>query len=143
MEDLREKIASEKTRIGRMEDDALQMMDAIQVGGAGLTSAQALLVERETQIGSQIQNAKTEIGAAEAAIVDQEQRRAEAAAALPTYLLSQYDALRAKFANPVATVDHGICAGCKLRVSGNTAERARGSMGIVTCEHCSRILYMV
>jgi predicted nucleic acid-binding Zn-ribbon protein len=142
MEDLREKIASERSRIGRMEDEALQMMDGIESSRAELEEAQNHLSEREAQIRCQIDEAKGEIRATEQDVAGFQARREEATSALGPYLAGQYESLRAKFANPVATIEHGTCAGCKLRVSGNTVERARGSMGIVTCEHCSRILYM-
>jgi predicted nucleic acid-binding Zn-ribbon protein len=39
MEDLREKIVSERARIGRMEDEALQMMDRIEAGRSELDGA--------------------------------------------------------------------------------------------------------
>jgi predicted nucleic acid-binding Zn-ribbon protein len=57
------------------------------------------------------------------------------------YLLAQYEALRVTLSNPVAAIQHGTCGGCKIRVSANTAERVRAGREIVTCEHCSRILF--
>ena len=60
---------------------------------------------------------------------------------MPPYALAQYEGLRATFPNPVAAIDHGTCGGCKIRVSANTVERVRAGREIVTCEHCSRILF--
>jgi predicted nucleic acid-binding Zn-ribbon protein len=54
--------------------------------------------------------------------------------------LRRYDELLRTHDDPIALVQSGVCSGCKLRVSEITVERVRQE--IVTCENCSRLLYM-
>ncbi|MGD9676243.1 MAG: zinc ribbon domain-containing protein [Candidatus Bipolaricaulia bacterium] len=142
MEDLRTKIDLEKARISQLEDEALDGMESLEGARADLSGARADLGGKEDVLRAQIAEVDRQIEAALAHVAAVETEREGYLVAAPAYLLAQYSALRAKFPNPIATLDHGTCSGCKLRVSGNTAERVRGGMGIVTCEHCSRILYL-
>jgi len=140
MEDLQAKIESERTRINRMEDEALELMDRIestQVAAEGHASAaeqhEAALREQIAGVDDQMLDVRSKVDALQA-------ERAQLTESIPSYLRSQYDGLHRKFEDPVAEIHHGTCSGCKLKLSGNTVERARGALGIVTCEHCSRIL---
>jgi predicted nucleic acid-binding Zn-ribbon protein len=142
MEDLRAKIEIERGRINRLEDEALERMESLEVARADLAQVRSELSGKEDALRAQIQDVDHQIEAAVAQVAAVTAEREGLVAAAPTYLFAQYEALRAKFPNPIAVLDHGTCGGCKLRVSGNTAERVRGGMGIVTCEHCSRILYL-
>jgi len=142
MEDLRTKIDMEKGRINRLEDEAFERMDSVEGARGALAVARSELGGKEDALRAQIQDVDRQIEAAAAQVAAVTAERAGLVAAAPPYLFAQYEALRAKFPNPIAVLDHGTCGGCKLRVSGNTAERVRGGMGIVTCEHCSRVLYL-
>lgn len=141
MEDLRAKIESERSRISRMEDEALGLMESIEAKRAALAEAETALAAREADLRVQRGKLAAEIeDATEQCSVCNEQR-VQLGAEMSAYLFGQYENLHAKFANPIAQIHRGTCTGCKLKVSANTAERARGSLGVVTCEHCSRILY--
>jgi predicted nucleic acid-binding Zn-ribbon protein len=142
MEDLRAKIASERVRISHLEDEALALMTAVETSRGDVTNAQADHAPREERLRSQVANLGQEIQETRQGQLAQLQgERATLAAALPPYALAQYETLRATFSNPIAGIDHGTCGGCKIRVSANTLERVRAGREIVTCEHCSRILY--
>ena len=142
MEDLRAKIELERGRISRLEDEALERMEALETARADLAQARSELGGKEEALRVQIQDVDRQIEAAVAQVAQLAAQRQQLVAAAPPYLFAQYEGLRAKFPNPIAVLEHGTCGGCKLRVSGNTAERVRGGMGIVTCEHCSRVLYL-
>jgi predicted nucleic acid-binding Zn-ribbon protein len=141
MEDLRVKIGSERTRFDRLEDDALSLMEAIEEKATEAASAETRLTEREAALRQQIGIAEAEIVETRAELGRLADDRQKATGGIPTYLVSQYETLHARHPQAVAEIRNGTCAGCKLRVSGNTTERARSEKGVVTCEHCSRILY--
>lgn len=142
MEDLRAKIASEKTRMGALEDEALALMSSIESARSELAEVQAALAPRVQHLETQIAEIAREMSETESGrLAALRAERDRLAAAAPPYALAQYEALRATFANPVAAIEHGTCGGCKIRVSANTAERVRAGREIVTCEHCSRILF--
>jgi uncharacterized protein len=41
----------------------------------------------------------------------------------------------------VVAVEHGVCTGCHMKVTTQTAVRAKSGNEIVSCEQCGRILY--
>ena len=143
MEDLQAKIASERNRISQMEDDALQMMDTIARQKAALIAAERALEERQAELRTLIRETDDLTAEVNAQIEELRARRAGLTGTMSEFLIAQYESLRKKFDDPVVEVQHVMCAGCKLKLSGNTIERARGSLGLVACEHCSRILYVV
>jgi uncharacterized protein len=143
MEDLQAKIASERNRINQMEDEALQMMDTIARQKAALIAAERGLEERQAELQTLIRETDDLTAEVNAQIEELRARRESLAGSMSEFLIAQYESLRKKFDDPVVEVQHAMCAGCKLKLSGSTIERARGSLGLVTCEHCSRILYVV
>ena len=142
MEDLRTKIISEKKRIGEMEDEALQMMDTIVQDKDALEDAKAALAERQVELSSGIAEIDDHLRQVEESIIELQTQRTALTDSMTEFLLSQYKSLHRKFADPIVSVNHTTCSGCKLKLSGSTIERARGSLGLVACEHCSRILYV-
>jgi len=142
MEALRVKIVQQRTRISEMEDEALALMDNIEAEKIRLTSSQAKLAERERELHAGCQQIDNQIAQVEERIELAKQARHEIAEKLQTHLLNRYEKLHPEYSDPVVIVTDGTCSGCKLRVSGNTVQRARSDMDITTCENCSRILYV-
>ena len=142
MEDLRAKIISEKKRISQMEDEALQIMDTIVEDKELLVDAEAALAERQTELTSGIAEIDGHLQEVEDAITELQTKRTTLTESMTEFLISQYKSLRRKFADPIVIINHTTCSGCKLKLSGSTIERVRGSLGLVACEHCSRILYI-
>jgi len=141
MENLRTKIELEHRRMNEQEDEALNLMDSIEAQTEAVVGANETLRTREAELEAQIAQCESDMETAKQDLQTLSVNRQTATEALPKHLQTQYETLRKEVAAPVAEIRGGVCGGCKLRVSGNTAERARGEMGIVTCEHCSRILY--
>ncbi len=142
MEALRTKIAHQKERISEMEDEALALMDDIETTKSQLAAAEARLAEREKELDTSCQTINAQIAQMQEEIAAGQKERAEVAAKVRAYLLSRYEKLHTEYEDPVVAITDGTCSGCKLKVSGNTIGRARNSMEIITCENCSRILYV-
>jgi len=142
MEDLRAKIISERKRIGQMEDDALLAMDTIVQEKDALVAAEEALKERKADLASAIGDIDNQFSDVDQSIVELNTQRTTLTATMTEFLQSQYKTLHKKFADPIVVISHTTCSGCKLKLSGSTIERVRGSLGLVACEHCSRILYI-
>lgn len=71
--------------------------------------------------------------------------RSDRAALLPTMpgnLLPLYESLRkSKGGRAMAVVERGTCQGCRLSLTTQETQRARGGQQIVQCSSCGRILY--
>ena len=142
MEDLGTKIESERVRISTMEDVALVLMDTIEESRQTLERAIADCSTKVEQLRSQIHEIGSRISGIHGQVDGLAEERAALCDRIPAYLFKQYETLRQRSSEPIALIKNGTCSGCKLKLSGSTIERVRGGMGIVTCEHCSRILYV-
>lgn len=142
MEALRTKIVHQKERISEMEDEALALMDDIETTKSQLEAAEEKLAEREKELDASCQTISTQIAQMQEEIAARQKERAEVAAKVRAHLLNRYEKLHTEYDDPVVAITNGTCSGCNLKVSGNTVGRARSSMEIITCENCSRILYV-
>jgi len=142
MEALREKIASQRARMSAMADEALLMMDRIEEEKERLAAAEDELKARQAKLSSEEEELTTRIAQLEQELAAAKEAREKIAERISPSLLARYENLRRSFPDPVVPIKDGICTGCKLRVSGHTIERARNTAEIVTCENCSRILYI-
>jgi len=142
MEDLRAKIASERGRISAMEDEALVLMDTIEESRQALDRSIEHCSEKVSQLREQIAQIQSRVSETQSELSRLDEARSTLCEQIPAYLQQQYETLRKRSSEPISLVKNGTCSGCKLKLSGSTIERARGGMGIVTCEHCSRILYI-
>ena len=141
MEALRMKIGNQSTRMGEMEDEALELMNEIEETIVQHQQERENLSVREADLDAEIAKIDTHIAQVQKDLAAWEKKRAQLVAALPAHTVKHYEHLHAKFNDPVVRIENGTCGGCKLTVSGTTVERARDGMEIVTCENCSRILY--
>jgi len=142
MEALRAKIATEKGRMSSLEDEALAAMDAIEAARLGVSAAEARLVERTSQLERESERVGRETDEARQSIAVHQAERGRIASQTRPHLLARYENLRKEYADPVVRIAGGSCCGCNLRVSGNTVERARHASDVITCENCSRIVYV-
>jgi len=141
MEALRMKIGNQSTRMGEMEDEALELMNEIEEMVTQHRQERENLSVRDVDLDAEIAKIDTRIAEMQKELAAWEKKRAQLVAALPPHTVQQYEHLHAKFDDPIVRIENGTCSGCKLTVSGTTVERARDGMEIVTCENCSRIIY--
>lgn len=142
MESLRIKIANQSGRIDEMENAALSLMDQIEEMTLQLNKAKEDLSAREEKLNADCARIVDRITQVKEGIEKAKRERAEIAAEIPSHILRRYEHLHTKFSDPIVTINDGACAGCKLTVSGTTIGRVRGELEIVSCENCSRILYI-
>lgn len=87
------------------------------------------LAGRETQVGGEIEGAQAEVDQARSGVSES--------------LLRRYDQLSKTLGLPVVVplIDQK-CGGCHLRVSGGVDTEARKGADIVSCDNCTRIIYV-
>ena len=142
MEALRKKIANQRERISMMEDEALSLMDQIESGKIALKEREEAFEKTTGRLSARLDEIASSEEDLAKEIASLSNERKELVKTTPSHLLDRYDYLHSKYHDPVAQIENGTCSGCKLKVSGNTVERARNSTEVVTCENCSRILYI-
>jgi len=111
-----------KSEIGREEKEVAAAKDSIANQGADLDSKQKTLAERVEVL---------------------KREREELAAKVDEDLLDRFNRLfTSKGDAAVVALEHDVCAGCHMKVTTATAARVKADKEIVSCEQCSRILYL-
>jgi predicted nucleic acid-binding Zn-ribbon protein len=142
MESLREQILHQRGRMNRLEDEALTMMDAIEEEKLMLSQAETRHEEHTAELERAIDESATGVRDVDAALEENRGARQRCADQVPVHLLRRYDDLHRAHRDPIAPIRGGSCCGCSLKLSAGTVERARSGQEIVTCENCSRLLYI-
>ena len=132
-----------KSRASALEDDVLEVMEALEPLDTQAGELQATLARLSTErseVTGRVAAAEQEIDAEEAEVAG---RRAGAAAQVPENLLSTYERLRARLGGVgVARLVGNHCDGCHLTLSAVELDQLRHlpEGEVYTCEQCSRIL---
>ena len=61
---------------------------------------------------------------------------------LPPPILSRYEFIRSRLANPVIVpVDNGICSGCNIAIPPQAYIELQKGQQILSCPNCQRLIY--
>ncbi len=140
MDALRVRVEHSRARMDHLEDEAIALINKVEEQTPLIRKAEEDFLKWKTKIDQEIVQIDQEIAAHTREVERLQQERAQRAAAVDPKLLRHYEELRGRYEDPIAFVRHGVCSGCNLRVSEITVERVRQE--IVTCENCSRLLYV-
>jgi hypothetical protein len=68
--------------------------------------------------------------------------RKSACKALPPPILSRYEFIRSRLANPVIVpVDNGVCSGCNISIPPQSYIELQKGQQILSCPNCQRLIY--
>jgi predicted nucleic acid-binding Zn-ribbon protein len=140
---LQDDIESIKRRIGKLEDDELEIMEATEP----VDAERAELVARRDDFDQQAQALRVELAEAESEIAAElagvREQREIAAKVVPEDLWAEYDRLRAGLGGiAIARLVGSTCQGCHLALSAIEVDRIR-KLSLdepVHCEECGRLL---
>jgi hypothetical protein len=140
MDALRVRVEHSRARIDQLEDEALALITQVEEQAPLLRAAEQDFLKWKAKIDQDIAQIDAEIARYTQEVERLRHARVARASAVDPKLLQRYEELRRRYEDPLVPVEHGVCTGCKLRVSEITVERVRHE--IVTCENCSRLLYV-
>jgi predicted nucleic acid-binding Zn-ribbon protein len=132
-----------KARQSALEDDLLEIMEALEPLDARIATGAAERVDLDERLVTARTALVDAEAAVDAALAGETTERAEAAAAVPAPLLARYERLRSRLGGvAVATLDGPRCTGCNLTLPRSELEQVRAAAPdvIVECEQCGRIL---
>ena len=144
LSDLDADLKSIKNNLQTREDALLASLEQTEEGEAAAAQAQATLFEIEARwkaAQAQLQAEKADL---EPEIERLRSLRGEQSAAADRAWLSLYDVLRdRRDGSAVATVERGMCQGCRITLPRNIIQKARNPGTLVQCVSCERILVFV
>ena len=130
-----------RTRRSHLEDNALGMMDRIELSTTSVAYLSSQLETLETEWRSRQQQLSTDIERFKITLVDLEDKRQLLSAKVDSQTVGLYRELKKQKKQAVAKVEQGICCGCRVSLSTTELRRAR-SDNPVQCSSCGRILFL-
>lgn len=136
------KIQNLKARRGKLEDDVLETMVAVEEGEALLAESEAVLAHVDSDWQTSQSTLVTERDRLRTSLGKQTADRDAQRAALPAKDLAVYDDLyRRKGGRSVARVASGACGACGVSVSARHFQAMTDGDELVSCSACERIMY--
>ncbi len=144
LSDLDADLKSLKNNLQTREDALLTSLEQTEEGEAAAARAQAILADVEDRWKASQAQLHAEKADLEPEIERLRASREEQSSAADRASLSLYDILRdRRDGSAVATVERGMCQGCRITLPRNIIQKARNPGALVQCVSCERILVFV
>ena len=131
-----------ENEIRKIEDEELElMMEADKLkADLGIEEKKAATVKES--VARQTADLEVKSKTLESRLEELTKERAEIAGKIDEDLLGRFERLfKSKGDAVVVPLEHEVCTGCHMKVTTQTAHRAKAGKEIVSCENCGRILY--
>jgi predicted nucleic acid-binding Zn-ribbon protein len=126
----------------RLDESILRRMDEIEAARKAVETAQAAVAEAEKALRIVQRRYEKDAGRIEAQLQARMPERQRLAKRIVPDVLHRYDDLRRRNHNLAAVrIEHGACAGCRMKVGGAMMRRVVGHDNYVYCESCNRFLF--
>lgn len=137
-------IDKSKLEKSSLEDQILQLMEQMDQASRVWKEKEAHSKSDEGGLLQKISEWESRQKATEQILAAKEAERETALAALPKKLSDQYVKLRhgKHVKAAVVPIRAEQCVGCHMKVSQNLINEVRRGLKIMTCEYCSRIVYL-
>ena len=139
---LQQQIANTKTRIGKIEDRILALMENADELETRLADRKRTFEERSTVLEARKMDVRSHAREQESKREQLLKRRTAAFATLSEEIAARYERIRgARQGVAVAPVRDERCAACNVRLRPQLVEEIHAGHLIVACESCARILF--
>jgi predicted nucleic acid-binding Zn-ribbon protein len=139
--DMQRELNHLKAQRGELDEEGLEMMEAIEAATEVLTQRRDDLQRAEDKWQSDQKDLLEDKAEAEADLVRLESDRGARTSDMDRSMLGLYEALRlTKAGRAVARVERGTCQGCRITLPTHLVQRLRAGGLLVQCPSCERIL---
>jgi predicted nucleic acid-binding Zn-ribbon protein len=139
--DLQHEVDSLKSKRSKLEDQALEVMEQVELATKTVTNLDSELKRLETEWQNQQQNLSTEAEQLKTAIAETKHRRELLAGDIDPQAVEIYQELKRLRGTAVARVEQGICRGCRISLPVTELQQVR-SGNLIRCSSCGRILFL-
>ena len=139
--DMQKELNHHKAARSELDDEGLEMIEAIEAATSILTQRRDDLKRAEAEWQTDQKNLIEDKGEAEEEYASLESQRSVHTADMDRSMLGLYEALRTtKAGRAVARVERGTCQGCRITLPTHLVQRLRAGGLLVQCPSCERIL---
>jgi uncharacterized protein len=141
LQSIEHEVANLKSRVGRIEDETIEVMERREGLESAITDAEEALDRSRAALAAFEGSAATELVDVERQLEERAEARAALLPAVDPDLLELYQDLRAqKKGVAAAALVEGICHGCHQKLSPVYLDRLKRTEPPWRCEYCRRIL---
>jgi len=131
-----------ENEIRKIEDEELELMIEADKLKADLGVEEKKAATVKESVARQTTDLDAKSKTLESRLEELTKERAEIAGKIDEDLLGRFERLfKSKGDAVVVALEHEVCTGCHMKVTTQTAHRAKAGREIVSCENCGRILY--
>jgi uncharacterized protein len=131
-----------ENEIRKIEDEELELMVEADKLKADLVVEEKKSATVKESVARQKGDLESKSKTLQSRLEELTKERAEIAGKIDEDLLSRFERLfKSKGDAVVVALEHEVCTGCHMKVTTQTAHRAKAGKEIVSCENCGRILY--
>ena len=128
--------------ISDLEDSELDLMEQADLLKARIATEEKQTSATKSSIAKQVADLDGKQGILQGRLEELKKERDELASKVDEDLLDRFNRLFASKGDAaVVALEHDVCTGCHMKITTQTAVRAKGGKEIVSCEQCGRILY--
>ena len=133
-----------ENEIRKIEDEELELMVEADKLKADLGVEEKKSATVKESVARQTSDLESKSKTLQSHLEELTKERAEIAGKIDEDLLGRFERLfKSKGDAVVVALEHEVCTGCHMKVTTQTAHRAKAGKEIVSCENCGRILYDV
>jgi predicted nucleic acid-binding Zn-ribbon protein len=131
-----------ENEIRKIEDEELDLMIEADKLRADLGVEEKKAATVKESVTRQTADLEAKSKTLEVRLEELTKERAEIATKIDEDLLGRFERLfKSKGDAVVVPLEHEVCTGCHMKVTTQTAHRAKAGKEIVSCDNCGRILY--
>ena len=131
-----------ENEIRKIEDEELELMIEADKLKADLGVEEKKAATVKESVARQTADLDAKSKTLESRLEELTKERAEIAGKIDEDLLGRFERLfKSKGDAVVVPLEHEVCTGCHMKVTTQTAHRAKAGKEIVSCDNCGRILY--
>ena len=131
-----------ENEIRKIEDEELELMVEADKVKADLGVEEKRSATVKESVARQTADLEAKSKTLQSRLEEVTKERTEIAGKIDEDLLSRFERLfKSKGDAVVVPLEHEVCTGCHMKVTTQTAHRAKAGKEIVNCENCGRILY--
>jgi len=141
---LQQEMASLKADNSLLEEEILKLFDEVEACREEVTKEQARLKEFEKVIQVKDQEVSQKEKEYQGKVQQLKAQKLESVTQLTPDTKQLYNRIvEKKNGIALATVTGDVCSGCQIRLRAQTINEVMGGKGLVLCDNCSRILYIL
>ena len=131
-----------ENEIRKIEDEELELMIEADKLKADLGVEEKKAATVKESVARQAADLEAKSKTLESRLEELTKERGEIAGKIDEDLLGRFERLFKSKGNAVVVpLEHEVCTGCHMKVTMQTAHRAKAGKEIVSCDNCGRILY--